>query len=190
MPLCMKPTALFATAPCCCLVVGELETASGGFTAAVQQLCNVATLPGEHWARGYPNSLAGWLCSRHTGITGPLVLPWSEAARHAHACAFLKTPPCAASATPCKALWVPPLACQTFTAGTALPSATWRLLTWTPMAWCRLEAWASTSTVSGWGSGKVACMAADGLHRNAASYGLTRVTVGMPGCMGAYHGIP
>lgn len=27
-------------------VVGELETVGGGFTAAVQQLCNVATLPG------------------------------------------------------------------------------------------------------------------------------------------------
>lgn len=30
-------------------VVGELETAGGGFTAAVNQLCNVATLPGG-WA--------------------------------------------------------------------------------------------------------------------------------------------
>ena len=40
----LSPPAL--TGPSPAAVVGELETASSGFTAAVTQLCNVATLPG------------------------------------------------------------------------------------------------------------------------------------------------
>ncbi len=37
--------------------MGELETASGGFTAAVQQLCNVATLPGKHCTGGHASTI-------------------------------------------------------------------------------------------------------------------------------------
>lgn len=49
-PRASQRTSSAPTPPACPPVVGELETASGGFTAAVNQLCNVATLPGV-WMR-------------------------------------------------------------------------------------------------------------------------------------------
>lgn len=47
--------------PCTPAVVGELETSTGGFTPAVTQLCNVATLPGIVGASiGMPDLHAGY----------------------------------------------------------------------------------------------------------------------------------
>lgn len=46
-------------------VVGELETASGGFTAAATQLCNVATLPGGRDGFAAPGLWPGSACTCH-----------------------------------------------------------------------------------------------------------------------------
>ncbi|PSC69934.1 tRNA-splicing ligase-like protein [Micractinium conductrix] len=55
------PAKFFADPKLLSLVVGELETASSGFTAAVTQLCNVATLPGIVGASiGMPDIHSGY----------------------------------------------------------------------------------------------------------------------------------
>lgn len=115
------PAKFYASPELLKLVSNEFRTATGGFTGAVQQLANVATLPGFSSSFSPQLSLL-WLCP----ICHYKCIPYGFT----------------------QELWEARLECQTYIAGMVLLWVMWLHLIWrTPKQSYLLEGWGSTSTV-------------------------------------------